>query len=294
MGHVELSGLETTRPLDKFPVSTIAQRLALGERAAHTLLHPTASTRPFIAHVLEATDHLGHLTVAGAHGAAVIGDEGVADQLLVSGSLDPPRLHAEEIGKARQDRRLLFHSRPSWNKEGQAHRRLAGAVTGEPKGERSLRSSDEKLLGIVRADDHMPDAGQVGERQVRGRACRRALGLGIQYSGRCISEPPNGSVWCNQRRIRERSGGANDRKRKAGWGRARGIDRRGDGGAWPDRHQRGESRVGSGDCGAGPPRRPLRRSASEYSCRPPLLPASLEQEGAARLPWLNSTRGNGE
>ena len=144
--------------------------LPLGERAAHALFHPAPSARPFLAHALETVDHFGHLAVARSGGAAVECDEGIADQLLVSGSLHPS-------GAAWSGDRGTWPGSPPFpspldraeTRNVRRHGSAAGTVTGEPDRQGPLGCADEQMLDITRADDDVPDARLVSQHEARRR-----------------------------------------------------------------------------------------------------------------------------
>jgi len=140
----------------------MAERLALGEVAAHALLHRAASPGPFLAHALLAVYCLGHLTVAGAGSVAV-----VARQHLLAGLLHPAGPHGQEIRVGGQDRRRLFHPRLGRDDELEVHGTPAGMMTCDPDRQGPLGCADEKVLDVAWADDDVPDAGLVGQYEAR-------------------------------------------------------------------------------------------------------------------------------
>ena len=196
----------------QLPVTTIAQRFADGERAAHALLQPAAPARPFLAHALVADDHLGHLTVAGAGVASVDGDEGVADQQLAPGALDPARPHGHEIGVATPGSpRLLSASigPETWNVRQTGARLARWPVSLMVRERFDVRM--RRYSTSIGADDDLPDAGVISQPQVCQRRRRGPLRQRIEHGGARIGEPLDGSLRRDQGRIDKRDGGPSAR-----------------------------------------------------------------------------------
>jgi hypothetical protein len=82
--HVVLSATETTRPIEGSAIAAVTQLFAFGEGSPHAFLQPAPTGRPIRTHALDAKNHPGGLTVAGAGIAPIEGDDGIAKQQAIT------------------------------------------------------------------------------------------------------------------------------------------------------------------------------------------------------------------
>ncbi len=165
-GHVVLSAVETTRPIQGSAIAAVAQLFALGEGSAHALLQPAATGGPIRTHALDAKDHLGYLAVAGADFAPIEGNDRIAKQQAITRAVQPGAGGSEKYIQGGEVGSEHCRGWKAGNQESGSHWREACARAMQPQRQSPIGVTKDDVLMLSGPEDEACLASKTRQSQI--------------------------------------------------------------------------------------------------------------------------------